>query len=232
MKVTTKLVGYGLACLGTATIASLVRFEAAPEYVAAGYAAIILGLLATAWRTRHEIFTYQALVMLGLTAFRIGLYNFYSMDKPLASAWTSSLWAIGLLAAAVPFGFLLRRNVTEPASGEWFLKLSEHMEQPLFFVPVVLMAILLLLKTPDMVTLAWGAEGVLVFLLALAAKERSFRLTGLGLIMMCVGKVVTWDVWHYADARARYLTLIGIGLILLVVSFLYGRYREAFRELL
>jgi uncharacterized membrane protein len=106
------------------------------------------------------------------------------------------------------------------------------MEQPLFFVPVVLMAILLLLKTPDLVTLAWGAEGVLVFLLALVARERSFRLTGLSLIMLCVGKVVVWDVWHYADARARYLTLIGIGLILLVISFLYGRYREAFRELL
>ncbi len=232
MKLTTKMIGYGLACLGTATIASLVRFEAAPEYVAAGYSAIILALLATAWRTRHEIFTYQALVMLGVAAFRIGLYNFYSMDKPLASAWTSSLWAIGLLAATVPFGFLLRQKAA-PSHGEpWFLTLSQHMEQPLFFVPVVLMAILLLLKTPDMVTLAWGAEGVLVFLLALVAKERSFRLTGLGLIMMCVGKVVVWDVWHYADARARYLTLMGIGAILLVVSFLYGRYREAFRELL
>lgn len=232
MKLTTKWIGWGLACLGTATIASIVRFEAAPEYVAAGYSAIILALLATAWRTRHEIFTYQALAMLGVATFRISLYNFYSMDKPSASAWTSSLWAIGLLAAAVPFGFLLRRNSNVTDTDQWFLKLSEHMEQPLFFVPVVLMAILLLLRTPDMVTLAWGAEGVLVFLLALAAKERSFRLTGLGLIVLCVGKVVTWDVWHYADARARYLTLIGIGVILLVISFLYGRYREALRELL
>ncbi|HYX53842.1 MAG TPA: DUF2339 domain-containing protein [Candidatus Limnocylindrales bacterium] len=232
MKLTTKIIGYGLACLGTATIASLVRFEAAPEYVSAGYSAIVLALLATSWRTRHEIFTYQALAMLGVTAFRISLYNFYSMDKPAGSAWTSSLWAIGLLAAAVPFGFLLRKSASTPASDQWFLKLSEHMEQPLFFVPVVLMAILLLLKTPDLVTLAWGAEGVLVFLLALVARERSFRLTGLSLIMLCVGKVVVWDVWHYADARARYLTLIGIGLILLVISFLYGRYREAFRELL
>jgi len=45
MKLTTKWIGWGLACLGTATIASIVRFEAAPEYVAAGYSAIILALL-------------------------------------------------------------------------------------------------------------------------------------------------------------------------------------------
>jgi len=39
-----------------------------------------------------------------------------------------------------------------------------------------------------MVTVSWGIEGVLIVLLALAVKERSFRLTGLGILLLCVAK--------------------------------------------
>jgi uncharacterized membrane protein len=94
------------------------------------------------------------------------------------------------------------------------------------------MAALLAIKLPDMITLAWGIEGIVVFLLALFAKERSFRLTGLALLILCVAKIAAWDAWRMNDPRARYLTLIGVGAILLIVSYLYARNREALREYL
>jgi uncharacterized membrane protein len=82
-----------------------------------------------------------------------------------------------------------------------------------------------------MVTLSWGVEGVAVFLLALSLGERSFRLTGLGLLLLCVGKILLVDVWRL-DPRDRYLTFIVLGAALLLVSFLYTRNREALRQYL
>jgi uncharacterized membrane protein len=68
--------------------------------------------------------------------------------------------------------------------------------------------------------------------LALLAKERSFRLAGVGLLLLCVGKILCWDAWQFHDLTARYSTLIGVGLILLIVSFLYGKNRKALRDYL
>lgn len=102
----------------------------------------------------------------------------------------------------------------------------------MFFVPVVLLAVLLFLKFSGFrITIAWGVEGLVVFVLALWAKERTFRLTGLALIMLCVAKLV-YDTWFFTDPVARYSAWIGIGVVLLLVSFLYGKNREALRDYL
>jgi uncharacterized membrane protein len=79
--------------------------------------------------------------------------------------------------------------------------------------------------------MAWVALGVLTFLFALAVRERSYRLSGLTLLLLGVAKVLLWDVWH-VPANERYLTLIIMGAALLLVSFLYSRYRETLLKLL
>lgn len=229
-----KTVEFLLACLGTAAVASLVRFEVTPEIVVVGYALLTVALLATAWRARQEIFLYQTLAMLAVTAFRISMHNFYYLHEQFTSSLTSAVWAIGILAAGVPLSFKLRGNEQEhPSSTNWGRVLAHHLEQPMFFVPVVLMVALLWLKlSGGMVTLAWGVEALVVFLFALWAKERSFRWAGLGLLVLCVGKLIFHDAWYFDDVRVRYLTWIGVGALLLLVSYLYGRNREALREYL
>jgi len=82
-----------------------------------------------------------------------------------------------------------------------------------------------------MVTVAWGIEGVLIVLLALAVSERSYRLTGLTLLLVCVGKIMVRDAWGLAP-RDRYITFIILGAALLLVSFLYSKYRDAIRQFL
>jgi uncharacterized membrane protein len=82
-----------------------------------------------------------------------------------------------------------------------------------------------------MVTLAWGIEGVAIFLVALWGGERSFRLTGLGVLLLCVGKILVVDVWQL-DPRDRYLTFIVLGGALLLVSYLYTRNRQLLRQYL
>ena len=61
----------------------------------------------------------------------------------------------------------------------------------MFFIAVGLLTVLLATEMRHgMVTLSWGLEGVAVFVLALWLGERSFRLTGLGLLLLCVGKIL------------------------------------------
>ena len=116
--------------------------------------------------------------------------------------------------------------------GRLFNAFERRPEQVFFFIPFFLLTVLLALEVPKgMVTVAWGVEAVAIFLLALAVGQRSYRLSGLGLLLLCVGKIVVLDVWGL-HPRDRYLTFIVLGVALLGVSFLYTRYREAIRQYL
>jgi hypothetical protein len=223
-----------VACLGTATLAALGRFELPAESVAIGYAALVIATLLAARFTRLQVFIYQSLALLGMAAFRLSMNNFYHLREAFGSNLSSAVWTIGVLAAGVPICLSIRRNGKQEFAGpRWMALLAERSEQPMFFVPFVLMAVLLALKVdPGMITLAWGAEAVIVFVPALWAKERSFRLAALALLLLSAAKIILWDVWQLNDPTARYLTLIGVGLLILIVSYLISRNREALREYL
>jgi predicted membrane protein DUF2339 len=223
----------GFACLGTATVAALVRFQAGAEYVVVGYALMVVGLLAVAWLRSLLVFLYMALVMLGMTAFRMSMHNFYRLHESFTANLSCTVWALAIMAAAIPIAFMVRRRTLEASKSQgWFHVLARHPEQPMFFVPMLLTAVLLALKLqPGLIGLGWSAEGILVFCLALLARERSFRLSGLGLLGATFAKLLFWDLWHF-EANARILTLIGVGVIFVIVGFLYARNREALREYL
>jgi hypothetical protein len=111
--------------------------------------------------------------------------------------------------------------------------LNRNPAQVLFFIAFILLTGLLFveLHTHGMATLAWGVEAVAVFLFALAVKERTFRLSALSLLLICVVKIVTVDVWGLT-LRDKFLTFIALGAAILSVSFLYTRYKEVLREYL
>jgi uncharacterized membrane protein len=152
---------------------------------------------------------------------------------------------VAFLLLALPFAFRLRlKPLADSTSGSsqgvsspiWFRQvlrlLDRRPEQVFFFIPFTLLTAMLAVEVRiGLVTLAWGVESVAVFMLALYAKERSFRLAGLGLLLVCVGKIVARDVWGLAP-RDRYLTFIVLGAALLTVSYLYTRYREVLRQYL
>jgi hypothetical protein len=140
------------------------------------------------------------------------------------------------LLASLFFAFRLRGRFGIPQNlGAWMRPLAviaSRPEQVEFFVPIILLTCMLALKMrAGMVTVSWGIEGVMIFLLALAVKERSFRLTGLGILLLCVAKVLALDVWGL-QPRDRYVTFIIVGAALVLVSFLYSKYRDAIRQYL
>jgi hypothetical protein len=223
---------YFLACLGTATLAALARFELGADAVATGYAALVVLTLLTAWLAHRPIFLYQAMVLLVFTATRLSMANFYHLKEPFSSSLSNSIWTIALLACAVALAFKVRRTAKPGDYPDWTSALARHPERPMFFVPVILLIVLLFLKlTGWWVTLGWATEALAVFILALWARERSFRLTGLSLMLVSIGKL-GYDTYYSPNQSAKILTFIGVGIALLVVPFLYGKNKEALRQYL
>jgi hypothetical protein len=143
--------------------------------------------------------------------------------------------AIALLFAAQAFAFSVRTRKVKsgaPAVDRPWEILARRPEQVFFFAPLLLLTILLAHDVASgRVTMAWGVEAFVVFVFALLAGERSFRLTGLGLLLLCVAKILLIDVWRQ-ERSDRFVTFITLGIALLVVSFLYSRYSEAIKRYL
>ncbi|HET9178908.1 MAG TPA: DUF2339 domain-containing protein [Terriglobia bacterium] len=239
-----RLKAYEYLCyLGVATVAILVRFELPEAWVAAAWAALAAGLLWIACITDKKLFLTQGLLM-GLAAgYRAVLFNLYQHSYFGVSAWQSRPLSVSAAAAllllALIFAFRLRSGkeadlrATRTWTGRVFSFLYRRPEQFFFLAPVALIAMVLSLDLPShLVTFAWGLEAVAIIVFALAAGERSYRLTGLALLLLCIGKVVFVDLPRLWGTSYFYLTLIGLGSSLVLVSYLYTRYREKFRRYL
>jgi len=226
------LLGY----LGTGSLAALLYFQFPNEWLVTVWAGLVFALFGIADLLDRPIFLHQALLLTVGTCSRGLMHNLFGASYFTAGDWTGRFFVLGsaiaILLTCLPFAFRWRnRHKAEPAKG-WISAIVRRPEQFMFFAPVLLLTIMLALKMrAGMVTVSWGLEGMLIILLALMVKERSFRLTGLVLLLLCVGKVLLMDAWGL-QPRDRYITFIILGVSLLVVSFLYSRYREAIRQFL
>jgi hypothetical protein len=238
-----------LSYLGTITLAALIRFELGLDWVVVAWAALALALAAFAWKAKRPVFLHQSYLIGLAVLFRAVFHNFYERSYFAADFWHSRWWSVGstiaILFLVLPVAFAFRtalghsREACPPrrrGSGNplarIFAALDRHPEQLFFFMPALLLTVLLAVEMRSgMVTVAWAVEAVAVFIFALWVGQRSFRLTGLGLLLLCVGKIVVVDIWGLTP-RDRYLTFIVLGTLLLFVSYLYSRYREALRQYL
>jgi len=85
-----------------------------------------------------------------------------------------------------------------------------------------------------MLTVFWGLEGIIVFVLGLSVGVKSYRRSGLVLLLgLCLGKVL-FDIFGDPNLSIpnKAVAAVVLGLLLGGVSFLGARYREIIREYL
>jgi len=201
----------------------------------AGMAALLMALT---WWMRRRAFVVWAILLAVAAAIR-GLFLDLA-DATRVGFWQGPLYHVAvaalILLAALPFAFQLRKmtfweggSIQLPAEVVTVLRRSD---QWFFFTPFSMMVAALACRlSSGHITIAWGLVGVGVFLFALAVGERSYRLAGLALLLLCVVKILLMDVWALTPPD-RYMTLIVMGLALLAVSFLYTRFGTVIRRYL
>ena len=222
-----------IAYFGTICIVSVLYFETHVEWIVGAWAALALVLVIATWVLDKEVFLQQAVLL------AVGIaHNIFGGSYFSAGGWRGNFAVLSitsaLLLAALPITFRLRMRYAErPLESLLGRYLGlKRTEQWFFFAPVALITIMIAVKmNPEIVTLSWGVEGVVVILLGLLVSQRSYRITGLFLLLLCVGKIVCLDAWRLSDTN-RYLTFIVLGGSLTLVSWLYSKYRETVRRLL
>ncbi len=227
-----------IAYFGTVSVAALLYFQMPAEWIVLAWAIMVLALLAASLLLDKEIFLHQSGLLVAAIVARALGHNIFGGSYFVADGWRGNIGVLsltsGLLLLALPIAFRLRaRYALRPDQSSLVRNLAlRHPEQILFFAPVVIVSSMIAVKmNPGMVTLAWGVEGVMVILLGLFAGQRTYRITGLFLLLLCVGKIVVRDAWHLEE-RDRYITFIVLGAALTLVSTLYGKYRDTVRRLL
>jgi hypothetical protein len=231
-------VGTALAYLGSATVLLFAQSYYHHGWILVAWASLALILLGLAWGTPFEIFLQHSLIVALLVFFRSLYFEFIAPLHPGGRAFYV-VCVTAILFAGLVFAFPLRdRHLARRQEGRKsglpfeFQAFVSRPEQIYFFLPLTLTTLLIVNEVSfGRVTIAWGIEAVVAFLFSLIVRERSFRLAGLGLLLLCVAKIGFYDAWllHGSD---RYITLIILGVALLLVSYLYTRYSETIRRLL
>jgi hypothetical protein len=200
--------------------------------MAPAWATMAAALLVVAWRARLAVFLDQAVLLAGLAAWRAMALNLWMSDGGTLLQTRTATTSITAIALCVMFAIAHRARRANALPIGWIERLlGTRPDDACFFAGVTLATSMLAVILPHgFVTLGWGLEGLAVFLVALWAGERRYRLTGLGLLLLTVGRIGI-DVWAIS-AEQRWVTLVVVGALLMLVSFLYSRYREMLRRLL
>jgi uncharacterized membrane protein len=82
-----------------------------------------------------------------------------------------------------------------------------------------------------LLTVSWGIEAIMLLALGFAIRERAIRLSGLALLLLCIAKLFFYDLRNL-ETPYRILSFIGLGAMLLGVSWTYTRFKDQIEKYL
>jgi hypothetical protein len=174
------------------------------ETVAASWAAAALALVLAARQWKRDVFTWQGCAA-GALAYLLALT---SLPDTSAAVWPTCA-AIACFYAA---------QLVAPRDSRPRLYFS--------LLATTLLTLLLYYRiSGSLLTVACGAEGVILLASGFPLRDRVLRLSGLALLLACILKLFVWDLRHL-DTLPRIFSFLGLGVILLGVSWIYTRFRE------
>jgi uncharacterized membrane protein len=174
------------------------------ETVAASWAAAALALLLGERQWKRAVFGWQSCAVAGLA------YLLAMIDLPHTSA---VVWP-----AAAAIACLYGAQLVSQRDGRrrlYFSLLGTTLTTMLLYYRI----------SGSMLTVAWGIQGVMLLGSGFPLRDRALRISGLALLLACILKLFVWDLRHL-DTLPRIFSFIGLGVILLGVSWIYTRFRE------
>jgi uncharacterized membrane protein len=78
-------------------------------------------------------------------------------------------------------------------------------------------------------TASWSVLALALLAGGIVLRERMYRWLGLGVLAVSLGRVVIFDVWKL-ETNYRVLSFLALGLVLIVLGFIYNRYQEKIRQ--
>jgi len=227
-----------LAYLGTGTMAALFYFQFANEWIVTAWAIVVFVLFGLSLLLDRPVFLHQALLLTVGTCTRGVMHNLFGASYFTSGNWTGRFFVLGsaiaVLLACLPFAFRWCDRYKAQPSRNWLGAIVRRPEQFMFFAPILLLTVMLAVKMQaGMITVSWGVEALVILVFAFAINERSYRLTGLLLLLVSFAKILLvdmwWGAWTWGD---RIATFVIVGAAMVLASFLYTRYSEKIRQFL
>jgi uncharacterized membrane protein len=78
-------------------------------------------------------------------------------------------------------------------------------------------------------TASWSVLALTLFGCGIALRERVYRWLGLAVLACALGRVIIFDVWKL-ETLYRILSFMALGIVLLVLGFIYNKYQERIKE--
>ncbi|HEY9172736.1 MAG TPA: DUF2339 domain-containing protein, partial [Verrucomicrobiae bacterium] len=78
-------------------------------------------------------------------------------------------------------------------------------------------------------TASWSVLALALLAGGILLRERMYRWLGLGVLAVSLGRVAIFEVWKL-ETNYRVLSFIALGLVLIVLGFIYNRYQEKIRQ--
>jgi hypothetical protein len=189
----------------------LLRFELGRTFTVVGWALFALILIAAGQRWNNADLRWQSYAIAALAFWR---------------SWTTDFWAPGDFSAmpgrvatgalVIACFFAAQLLIPQMRRGRLFYSL----------LATVLLTILLYHEVSgSFLTMAWGAEGLVLLAVGFPLRDRTLRLSGLTLFMVCILKLFVYDLRNL-ETLYRILSFIVLGVILVGVSWAYTRFRD------
>jgi len=174
------------------------------QMVASAWAAAALACLLAARQWKCDVFAWQGCAVAAL-AYLVSVPN---LPASLAAVWPT--------CAAIACFY----------AGQLALDRADRRRTYFSLLGTTLLTLLLYYRiSGSLLTMACGAQGVILLASGFPLRDRVLRISGLALLLACILKLFVWDLRHL-ETLPRIFSFIVLGVILLGVSWIYTRFRE------
>ncbi|EPG73517.1 membrane protein, PF10101 family [Leptospira fainei serovar Hurstbridge str. BUT 6] len=180
-------------------------------------------------------FHFYSLILFWISCIHTAFLS--SSNTTPSSFWTDQEWVGGLISLFFQTAYLImiythpsfQREERDgfPGAINRFAEKIHTKINILIFYPLFLTVALFLFWSFDtaFLTLLWMTEVFIVFLIGLFLKENHFRYVSLSAMVICLLRLIFWDL-SKSSTITRALVFLGVGGILILMNTIYSKYRN------